>query len=83
MRKALDDRLGRWVEAPEDRILDAFRKRDALAGRPIAWEGGPDGGELDRRGIADGIDETGNLIVRGESGESISLGSGEVHLRLL
>ncbi len=83
VRRALDDRLGKWVEAPEDRVLDEFRKRDALAGRPISWEGGPDGGELDRRGTADGIDEKGNLIVRGESGESISLGSGEVHLRLL
>ncbi len=81
MRKELDDQLGRWVEAEAEQVLDAFRARDALAGRPIAWEDGPD--ELDRRGVAEGVDERGNLIVAGEGGERISLGSGEVHLRLL
>jgi len=84
MRKALDKRLGRWVEAPESKVLAAFRERDALRGRPISWEGGPDGGKgFDRKGFADGVDEKGNLIVRAEDGETLALGSGEVHLRLL
>jgi BirA family biotin operon repressor/biotin-[acetyl-CoA-carboxylase] ligase len=84
MRKALDKRLGRWVDAPEQRVLNAFRERDALAGRPISWEGGPGGGKgFDRQGFADGIDEKGNLLVRSDSGETLALGSGEVHLRLL
>ena len=84
MRRALDKRLGRWVEAPEERVLKAFRERDALAGRPISWDGGPDGGrDFGRKGFADGVDEKGNLIVRSESGETLTLGSGEVHLRLL
>ncbi len=81
LRKALDKRLGRWVEAKPDDVLAAFGRRDALSGRPIAWEGGPD--QLDRRGFAEGVDEKGNLIVRGESGERVELGSGEVHLRLV
>jgi BirA family biotin operon repressor/biotin-[acetyl-CoA-carboxylase] ligase len=83
LRKALDDRLGKWVEAPAEKVQAEFSKRDALKGRPISWEGGPDGGPLDRRGFADGIDEKGNLIVRSEDGETTALGSGEVHLRLL
>ena len=84
LRRKLDKALGRWVEAPEQKVLDEFRRRDALAGRPISWEGGPDGGKgFDRRGTADGIDERGNLIVRADDGETLSLGSGEVHLRLL
>lgn len=81
LRRELDRCLGRWVESPDEEVLGAFRARDALAGRPIAWEGGPD--ELGRRGTAEGVDERGNLIVADEAGERATLGSGEVHLRLL
>ena len=81
LRKALDKRLGRWVEADPERVLAEFERRDALRGRPISWQGGSD--ELDRRGVAEGVDQRGNLIVRGEDGSSAALGSGEVHLRLL
>jgi BirA family transcriptional regulator, biotin operon repressor / biotin---[acetyl-CoA-carboxylase] ligase len=81
LRRELDRRLGCWVEAAAPDVLTAFAERDALRGRPIAWQGGPD--ELDRRGVADGLDERGNLIVRDERGGSVALGSGEVHLRLL
>lgn len=80
MRVALDSALGRWVEAPRERLLEEFRRRDALAGREIGWEGGPSEGE--RRGTADGIDEKGNLLVRAAGGETVALGSGEVHLTL-
>jgi BirA family transcriptional regulator, biotin operon repressor / biotin---[acetyl-CoA-carboxylase] ligase len=84
LRTRLDKALGRWVEADAEKVRSEFERRDALNGRPISWEGGPEGvGGLDRRGFADGIDERGNLIVRGEHGEEIALGSGEVHLRLL
>lgn len=81
LRRALDKRLGRWVEAKAGDVLAAFAERDALLGRPISWDGGPEG--LGRRGFAEGVDERGNLIVRGESGGQLALGSGEVHLRLL
>jgi BirA family transcriptional regulator, biotin operon repressor / biotin---[acetyl-CoA-carboxylase] ligase len=76
---ALDDRLGEWVEAPRDRVLAAYAERDALRGREVAWEGGPPGSEAGR-GIADGIDESGNLVVELESGRRIALGAGEVQL---
>lgn len=81
LRGALDERLGRWVEAETDDVLAAFEGRDALGGRPIAWEGGPDA--IGRRGEAQGIDRRGNLLVLGDDGETVALGSGEVHLRLL
>ena len=78
-RDALSTALGRWVEAPDDRVLAEFRRRDALAGREIAWEGA--GIDADR-GRAAGIDERGNLLVEVEAGETVSLGSGEVTLHL-
>ena len=80
MRIALDDALGRWVEADPERVRSEFERRDALRGRRIGWEGGPEA--LGRSGLAEGIDERGNLLVRGEGGELASLGSGEVSLRL-
>ena len=45
-----------------------------LRGKGIAWEDG--------EGTADGIDEHGNLLVATGAGESVSLGAGEVHLRV-
>jgi BirA family biotin operon repressor/biotin-[acetyl-CoA-carboxylase] ligase len=81
LRRALDERLGRWVEAEPGDLLAAFAERDALLGRSITWVGGPEG--LGRKGFAEGVDDRGNLVVRGESGEQLALGSGEVHLRLL
>jgi BirA family biotin operon repressor/biotin-[acetyl-CoA-carboxylase] ligase len=81
LRRAVDRELGRWVAAEPRAVLDAFADRDVLRGRPIAWEGGPD--ELGRVGIAEGIDERGNLIVRADDGATVALGSGEVHLRLV
>jgi BirA family biotin operon repressor/biotin-[acetyl-CoA-carboxylase] ligase len=71
---ALNQRLGAWVEAPEEEVLAEFRRRDALRGREISWQ--------NRSGTAEGIDDKGNLLVRTADGEAISLGAGEVHLRL-
>jgi BirA family transcriptional regulator, biotin operon repressor / biotin---[acetyl-CoA-carboxylase] ligase len=81
LRRALDKRLGRWVDAKPVDVLAAFATRDALLGRPITWTGGPGG--LGRKGFAEGVDERGNLVVRGQGGERLALGSGEVQLRLL
>lgn len=81
LRRALDKRLGRWADARPDDVLAAFATRDALLGRPITWTGGPEG--LGRKGFAEGVDERGNLVVRGQGGERLALGSGEVQLRLL
>jgi BirA family biotin operon repressor/biotin-[acetyl-CoA-carboxylase] ligase len=80
MRAALDLALGRWVEADPALVGEQFRARDALLGRALSWEGGPEG--AGRSGTGAGIDDRGNLLVRGDDGELSSLGSGEVQLRL-
>ena len=71
--------LGRWVGAPTDRVVAEFEARDALRGREITWTGAG-GEEGDGSGVADGIDERGNLVVVTDDGERLSLGSGEVTL---
>ena len=70
--EALDEGLGRWVEAEPAQVLDEFRKRDALRGREVSWAEGS--------GTAQGVDERGNLIVATGSGARVTLGAGEVHL---
>lgn len=64
--------LARWLEAPSDQILPAWRARDALEGRQVRWTGGS--------GTASGIDDGGNLLVREADGSIRQLVSGEVHL---
>jgi BirA family biotin operon repressor/biotin-[acetyl-CoA-carboxylase] ligase len=53
-------------------LLEAYRARDALRGRPITWAGGS--------GVADGIDGAGRLVVELEGGGHTALDAGEVHL---
>ncbi len=73
-RHKLDAQLTHWTYAPEDDVLSEWRRRDGLLGREVAWEEGS--------GVADGIDDRGNLIVAVAGGASVSLGAGEVQLRL-
>ena len=61
-----------WLARPGAQVLDAWRERDALLGRPIEWSGG--------RGTARGIDERGHLRVLRDDGRHELLGAGEVHL---
>ena len=78
-RDAVCAALARWVDAPQPEALEAFRARDALAGREIAWTGaGADPGA----GVAAGVDDRGNLLVDVGAEEQLALGSGEVTLRL-
>jgi BirA family transcriptional regulator, biotin operon repressor / biotin---[acetyl-CoA-carboxylase] ligase len=70
---AVNEALGRWIEASSDQVLDAYRPRDALSGRRISWEGG--------EGVAEEVDERGHLVVAKDGGERVALGAGEVHLR--
>jgi BirA family biotin operon repressor/biotin-[acetyl-CoA-carboxylase] ligase len=74
--EVLSERLGAWVDAGPDEVLAAWRKRDALLGREIAW----DDGTATRTGVADGVDERGYLLVRLADGDRVTLGAGEVHL---
>jgi BirA family biotin operon repressor/biotin-[acetyl-CoA-carboxylase] ligase len=68
---ALLDALSEWLGAPPDRVLPAWRELDALKGERIRWSGG--------EGIADGIDDSGALLVQTGDG-LVTLDAGEVHL---
>jgi len=74
---ALNDALSEWIERPPTATLADFRKRDALLGREVSWEGAGHGA-----GVARGADERGNLVVETVEGERVALGSGEVTLRV-
>lgn len=65
--------LQRRLAEPAAVTLDAWRARDALYGREIAWGSG-------RRGRAEGIDDAGRLIVAVAGGGRTTLDAGEVHL---
>ncbi|MEA2384225.1 MAG: BirA family transcriptional regulator [Solirubrobacteraceae bacterium] len=54
-------------------LLDAWRARDALRGRDVAWAAGA--------GRAAGIDGDGRLVVELPEGGRTALEAGEVHLR--
>ncbi len=78
---AVNQRLGSWVDAPPERVLEEFAERDALRGREISWEGAG-AGVAPGTGRAEGIDDRGNLLVATEDGRHLSLGAGEVQLAL-
>jgi BirA family biotin operon repressor/biotin-[acetyl-CoA-carboxylase] ligase len=70
--EVLNQHLERWVQARPETVLATWRKRDALHGREVTWEGGS--------GVADGVDDRGYLVVITPSGDRIAIGAGEVHL---
>jgi BirA family transcriptional regulator, biotin operon repressor / biotin---[acetyl-CoA-carboxylase] ligase len=70
----LNRHLDRWVTADREEVLAAWRARDALRGREVAWDGGA--------GTAEGIDDSGDLLVAVAGGDRVALGAGEVSLRL-
>jgi len=70
--EALSAQLDRWVQAEPETVLAAWRQRDALKGREVAWDGGS--------GVADGVDDRGYLLVLTPSGGRVAVGAGEVHL---
>jgi BirA family biotin operon repressor/biotin-[acetyl-CoA-carboxylase] ligase len=73
---ALLERLAEWLTGGRDRLLAAYRERDALTGRAIAWTVA--GERLE--GEAGGVDDDGSLVVFTADGERHALGAGEVHL---
>jgi BirA family transcriptional regulator, biotin operon repressor / biotin---[acetyl-CoA-carboxylase] ligase len=81
-REAIEPTLSLLLEALERRLAEpaeatlvAWRSRDALLGREIAWTAG--------RGRARGIDGAGRLVVALADGGQTTLGAGEVHLQVL
>jgi BirA family biotin operon repressor/biotin-[acetyl-CoA-carboxylase] ligase len=63
--------LERWIAAPPEAVLEAFRARDALFERPLRWAGG--------EGRGAGVDGDGRLVVVTAQG-TVALDAGEVHL---
>ncbi|HEY7151381.1 MAG TPA: biotin--[acetyl-CoA-carboxylase] ligase [Solirubrobacterales bacterium] len=76
---AVCERLGGWVAADATLVLAEFARRDALAGHRVSWAGAG-GASADGTGVAEGIDERGNLVVVADGGERLSLGAGEIQL---
>lgn len=66
------ERLDANLHAEPAATIAAWRRRDALSGRQIAWDSGS--------GVADGIDEDGNLLARLPDGSTETLRAGEIHL---
>jgi BirA family biotin operon repressor/biotin-[acetyl-CoA-carboxylase] ligase len=64
--------LERWLAADPGAVLEAWRSRDALAGRDVRWREGS--------GTAAGIDDRGRLLVTLADGRELTLDAGEVHL---
>jgi BirA family biotin operon repressor/biotin-[acetyl-CoA-carboxylase] ligase len=63
--------LSRWLGAPREAVLAAWRERDALRGERVRWSDG--------EGVADGIADSGALVV--DTGNArVTLDAGEVHL---
>jgi BirA family biotin operon repressor/biotin-[acetyl-CoA-carboxylase] ligase len=63
--------LDRRLASPLSEVLAEWRRRDALLGSEIRWDGG--------EGRAAGIDEDGSLLVD-TAGGRVALAAGEVHL---
>jgi BirA family transcriptional regulator, biotin operon repressor / biotin---[acetyl-CoA-carboxylase] ligase len=72
--KALSQALEHWISADREEVLREWSSRDALKSREISWDGGS--------GTAEGIDDSGDLLVRRLDDSLAVLGAGEVHLRL-
>jgi BirA family biotin operon repressor/biotin-[acetyl-CoA-carboxylase] ligase len=66
--------LARRIAEPPERVLEAWRARDALLGRDVSWAGG--------EGRAHGVDDRGRLLVGLGGGAVATVDAGEVHLRL-
>lgn len=66
------DALARRLAEPAEGTLQAWRERDALRGREVAWNAGA--------GRAAGIDGAGRLVVELDGGGRTELDAGEVHL---
>jgi BirA family biotin operon repressor/biotin-[acetyl-CoA-carboxylase] ligase len=70
--EVLNQRLNHWGQANAEEVLVNWRKRDALRGREVEWDGGS--------GVADGVDDRGYLVVVTPTGDRIAVGAGEIHL---
>lgn len=65
--------LSAGLDRQPEQTLAAWRARDALAGRQIAWG-------QSQRGQAQGVDDQGRLLVLDDNGSTLALSAGDVHL---
>ena len=72
IRQPLLEALDRWIDAPDEEVLAAWRARAALRGEHVRWGNG--------EGTAAGISDSGALIVETPRGVRAELDAGEVHL---
>jgi BirA family biotin operon repressor/biotin-[acetyl-CoA-carboxylase] ligase len=72
--------LQRRLMDPLEKTLEAWRARDALHGRDVAWAQPKSAPGTERYGRAEGIDRDGHLLVRLDDGKTTALSAGEVHL---
>lgn len=75
VERVLEELLGHLASRltqPAPEMLADWRTRDALRGREISWTTGS--------GTAEGVDDTGRLLVRAPTGDQVALDAGEVHL---
>jgi BirA family biotin operon repressor/biotin-[acetyl-CoA-carboxylase] ligase len=63
--------LDAWLHRPAGEVFAAWRERDALLGETVRW--------ADGSGVANGVDDTGALLVD-TTGGRVALQAGEVHL---
>ncbi len=70
--EVLSRHLSSWIAADQETVLAAWRRRDALRGKEVSWDGGS--------GVAAGIDDRGYLVVVTAAGDRVAVGAGEVHL---
>ena len=66
--------LDGWIGASQEPVLAAWRRRDAIIGRQVSWDGG--------EGRAAGIDDSGALLVETLDGLQ-ELNAGEIHISRL
>jgi BirA family transcriptional regulator, biotin operon repressor / biotin---[acetyl-CoA-carboxylase] ligase len=82
--------IERRLASPQADVLSSWRARDALRGRTITWgalgDPGQPGSERRAgggRGLAQGIDDSGRLLVELAGGGRAALDAGEVHLETI
>jgi biotin-(acetyl-CoA carboxylase) ligase len=64
-------------------LLAEWRRRDALSERQVEVFAGPDRSELLVAGVAAGIGEEGELLVRNEEGTSVEVFAGDVSVQTI
>lgn len=81
---AIVDALLWELEHPEDQsYLTEYRSRSNVIGKTVVFSDYRDGGSLEERGTAVGIEDDGALFIKKEDGTMIRLDSGEIRVRTL